>query len=39
MSVLAPVGTALFDLSVGQAIEFQAPGQNRRPWRVLGVSN
>jgi len=39
VSVLTPVGAALIGLSVGQAIEFQTPGHNKRSLRVLGVSN
>jgi len=38
ISVLTPVGAALIGLSVGQAIEFQTPGHNKRSLRVLGVS-
>ncbi|MGY4281167.1 regulator of nucleoside diphosphate kinase [Bradyrhizobium sp. LM2.7] len=37
VSVLTPV--ALIGLSVGQAIEFQMPGHNKRSSTVLGVSN
>ena len=39
VSVLTPVGAALIGLSVGQAIEFQTPGHNKRSLTVLGVSN
>jgi regulator of nucleoside diphosphate kinase len=39
VSVLKPVGAALIGLSVGQAIEFQTPGHNKRSLTVLGVSN
>ena len=39
VSVLTPVGAALIGLSVGQAIEFQTPGQQKRSLTVLGVSN
>ncbi|MCK1425177.1 GreA/GreB family elongation factor [Bradyrhizobium sp. 180] len=39
VSVLTPAGTALFGLSVGQAIEFQTPGPNSWSLRVLGVLN
>lgn len=39
ISVLTPVGAALIGLSVGQAIEFQTPGQQKRSLTVLGVSN
>ena len=39
VSVLTPVGAALIGLSVGQVIEFQTPGHNKRSLRVLGVSN
>ena len=39
VSVLTPVGAALIGLSVGQAIEFQTPGQNTRSLTVLGVSD
>jgi len=39
ISVLTPVGAALIGLSVGQAIEFQTPGHNKRSLRVLSVSN
>jgi len=39
VSVLTPVGAALIGLSVGQAIEFETPGHNKRSLTVLGVSN
>ncbi|HKO73558.1 MAG TPA: nucleoside diphosphate kinase regulator [Bradyrhizobium sp.] len=39
VSVLTPVGAALIGLSVGQAIEFRTPGQNKRCLTVLDVSN
>src|SRR5690242_1222134 len=39
VSVLTPVGAALIGLSVGQAIEFQTPGHNKRCLTVLGVSD
>jgi len=39
VSVLTPVGAALIGLSVGQAIEFQTPGHNKRSLTVLGVSD
>jgi regulator of nucleoside diphosphate kinase len=39
VSVLTPVGAALIGLSVGQSIEFQTPGNNKRSLTVLGVSN
>jgi regulator of nucleoside diphosphate kinase len=39
ISVLTPVGAALIGLSVGQAIEFQTPGHQRRSLTVLGVFN
>jgi regulator of nucleoside diphosphate kinase len=39
VSVLTPVGAALIGLSVGQAIEFQTPGHNKRSLTVLGVSS
>jgi len=39
VSVLTPVGAALIGLSVGQAIEFQTPGHDKRSLTVLGVSN
>jgi len=39
ISVLTPVGAALIGLSVGQAIEFQTPGHNKRSLTVLSVSN
>jgi regulator of nucleoside diphosphate kinase len=39
VSVLTPIGAALIGLSVGQAIEFRAPGHNKRSLTVLGVSN
>ena len=39
VSVLTPVGAALIGLSVGQAIEFQTPGHNKRSLTLLGVSN
>jgi regulator of nucleoside diphosphate kinase len=39
VSVLTPVGAALIGLSVGQAIEFQTPGHNRRSLTILGVSD
>ncbi|WP_407179739.1 nucleoside diphosphate kinase regulator [Bradyrhizobium sp. STM 3562] len=38
VSVLTPVGAALIGLSVGQAIEFETPGYNKRCLTVLGVS-
>jgi regulator of nucleoside diphosphate kinase len=37
ISVLAPVGTALLGLSVGQAIEWQFPDGSRRRLRVEDV--
>jgi regulator of nucleoside diphosphate kinase len=37
ISVLAPVGTALLGLSVGQAIEWQFPDGSRRRLRVENV--
>ena len=39
VSVLTPVGAALIGLSVGQTIEFQTPGHNKRSLTVLGVSS
>jgi regulator of nucleoside diphosphate kinase len=39
VSVLTPVGAALIGLTVGQAIEFQTPGHNKRSLTVLDVSN
>jgi len=39
VSVLTPVGAALIGLSVGQVIEFETPGRNKRSLTVLGVSN
>ena len=39
VSVLTPVGAALIGLSVGQGIEFQTPGHNKRSLTVLDVSN
>ena len=39
VSVLTPVGAALIGLSVGQTMEFQTPGHNKRSLTVLGVSN
>jgi regulator of nucleoside diphosphate kinase len=39
VSVLTPVGAALIGLSVGQTMEFQTPGNNKRSLTVLGVSN
>ena len=39
VSILTPVGAALIGMSVGQAIEFQTPGHNKRSLRVLGVSD
>jgi regulator of nucleoside diphosphate kinase len=39
ISVLTPVGAALIGLSVGQSIEFQTPGNNKRSLTVLGVYN
>ena len=39
VSVLTPVGAALIGLSVGQTIEFETPGYNKRSLTVLGVSN
>ena len=39
VSVLTPVGAALIGLSVGQAIEFQTPGYNKRSLTLLAVSN
>ena len=39
ISVLTPVGAGLIGLSVGQAIEFETPGHNKRSLTVLGVSN
>ncbi|WP_342733381.1 nucleoside diphosphate kinase regulator [Bradyrhizobium sp. B117] len=39
VSVLTPVGAALIGLSVGQTIEFQTPGHDKRSLTVLGVSN
>lgn len=38
ISVLAPVGTALLGLSVGQAIEWQFPDGSRRRLRVEDVT-
>ena len=37
VSVLTPVGAALIGLSVGQGIEFQTPGHNKRSLTVLDV--
>jgi regulator of nucleoside diphosphate kinase len=39
ISVLTPVGAALIGLAVGQAIEFQTPGHQRRSLTVLSVSS
>jgi regulator of nucleoside diphosphate kinase len=39
VSVLTPVGAALIGLTIGQAIEFQTPRQNKRSVTVLDVSN
>ena len=39
VSILAPVGSALLGLSVGQSIEWQAPGGKILPLRVLAVGN
>jgi regulator of nucleoside diphosphate kinase len=39
VSVLTPVGAALIGLSVGQSIEFQTPGNNKRSLTILGVYN
>ena len=39
ISVLTPVGAALIGLSVGQAIDFQTPGQQTRTLTVLSVSS
>lgn len=39
VSVLAPVGAALIGLSLGQTIEFQTPGGQRRSLTVLDVCN
>ncbi|MCP3395532.1 nucleoside diphosphate kinase regulator [Bradyrhizobium sp. CCGB12] len=39
VSVLTPVGAALIGLSIGQAIEFQTPGANKRSLTVLDVSD
>ena len=37
VSILAPVGSALLGLSVGQTIEWQVPGGNNLKLRVLEV--
>jgi regulator of nucleoside diphosphate kinase len=39
ISVLAPVGAALIGLSLGQTIEFQTPGGEKRALTVLDVAN
>ena len=39
VSVLTPVGAALIGLTIGQTIDFQTPGNNKRSLTVLGVSN
>ena len=39
ISVLAPVGAALIGLSLGQTIEFQTPGAEKRSLTILDVSN
>jgi regulator of nucleoside diphosphate kinase len=39
ISVLTPVGAALIGLSVGQVIEFQTPGHQRRSLTILDVSD
>ncbi len=39
ISVLAPVGAALIGLSLGQTIEFQTPGGEKRSLTVLDVCN
>ena len=39
ISVLAPVGAALIGLSLGQTIEFQTPGGEKRSLTILDVSN
>src|SRR4029453_199046 len=39
VSVLTPVGAALIGLWVGQDIEFQTPGHNKRCVTILGVSD
>ena len=38
VSVLAPVGSALLGLSVGQAIEWPLPGGRKMSLRVLAVT-
>ena len=38
ISVLTPVGAALIGLSVGQVIEFQTPGHQKRSLTILDVS-
>jgi regulator of nucleoside diphosphate kinase len=39
VSVLAPVGSALLGLSVGQSIDWDAPGGRRLRLRVTGVQH
>jgi regulator of nucleoside diphosphate kinase len=39
ISVLTPVGAALIGLSVGQVIEFQTPGHQKRSLTILDVSD
>ncbi|GAB3058658.1 nucleoside diphosphate kinase regulator [Stenotrophomonas tumulicola] len=39
VSVLAPVGTALLGLSIGQAINWDAPGGRKLKLRVTAVHN
>ncbi len=38
VSVLAPVGSALLGLSVGQSVEWPVPGGKRRRLRVVAVT-
>jgi regulator of nucleoside diphosphate kinase len=37
ISVLVPVGTALLGLRVGQSIDWQLPGGERRRYRIVAV--
>jgi regulator of nucleoside diphosphate kinase len=39
ISVLTPVGAALLGLSVGQSIDFQTPGHQKRSLTILGIVN
>ncbi len=39
VSVLAPVGSALLGLAIGQSIDWDAPGGRRLRLRVMGIDN